>query len=74
MKFLFVPTLNSIFDIPWELQNMHHMVDVLNTSPLDPNKYNTDQISHLTLQLKSNKYDHVIPTFLSQMYRMSVQI
>ena len=60
MKFLFVPTLNSIFDIPWELQNMHHMVDVLNTSPLDPNKYNTDQISHLTLQLKSNKYDHVI--------------
>lgn len=60
MKFLFVPTLNSIFDIPWELQKMHHMVDVLNTSPLDPNKCTPDQISQLASQLKSNKYDHVI--------------
>lgn len=60
MKFLFVPTLNSIFDIPWELQKMHHMVDVLNTSPLAPNKCTPDQISQLASQLKSNKYDHVI--------------
>lgn len=60
MKFLFVPTLNSIFDIPWELQKMHHMVDVLNTSPLDPNKCTPDQISQLASQLKSNKYAHVI--------------
>lgn len=60
MNFLFVPTHNSIYDIPWALQNMKHTADVLNTTPFDPNQSVVEQNEHLSTRLSSNRYDFVI--------------
>lgn len=60
MKFLFVPTHNSIFDIPWVLKNMGHNVDVLNTSPFDPNNSVTEQNEYLAAHLRNHTCDFLI--------------
>ena len=60
MNFLFVPTINSIFDIPWELQNLYHNVDIINTTQFDPNGCTDAQFISLKQQLHSNNYDFII--------------
>lgn len=60
MKFLFVPTINSIFDLPWELQNLYHDVDIINTTAFDPNGCIDTQLISLKQQLHSNNYDFII--------------
>lgn len=60
MYFLFVPTLNSIYDIPWTLQNMQHVVDVLENSFFDPNHSDDVQNHHLLSQIEKCHYDCII--------------
>lgn len=60
MNFLFVPTHNSIYDIPWALQNMGYPVDVLKSTPLDPNHSVAEQNEYLSVHLNSKHYDFVI--------------
>lgn len=62
MKFLFIPSQNSIFDIPWALQSMQHTVEVLNTSPFDPNASLQEQNDFLRNHLASygTAYDYAI--------------
>lgn len=60
MNFLFVPTRNSIYDIPWALQNMGYPVDVLNSVPFDPNHSIAEQNESLSAHLNSKHYDFVI--------------
>lgn len=60
MHFLFVPAHNSIYDIPWALQNMKHTVDVLDATPFDPNQSVAEQNEHLSAHLSNHHYDFVI--------------
>ena len=60
MNFLFVPTHNSIFDIPWALQNMGHSVSLLDTTPFDPNQPITEQNDFLKTHVRNNPYDFII--------------
>lgn len=60
MKFLFVPTHNSIYDIPWALQSMGYTVDVLESAPFDPNNSVVEQNEYLTAHLENNLYNFVI--------------
>ncbi len=60
MNFLFVPAHNSIFDIPWALQNIDHNVDVLDSSPFDPNQSVAEQNEYLSVYLSRKHYDFVI--------------
>lgn len=61
MDFLFVPSHNSIFDIPWALQKMPmHKVELLNCSAFDPNCSNDTQNALLLEQLEQQHYDSVI--------------
>lgn len=60
MHFLFVPTHNSIYDIPWALQNMQHTVDVFNTSPFDPNNTIAEQNEFLKTYITDRHYDYII--------------
>lgn len=60
MNFLFVPAHNSIFDIPWALQNMGYNVDVLDSSAFDPNRSVAEQNEFLSAHLSQKRYDFVI--------------
>ncbi len=60
MRFLFVPTHNSIFDIPWALKNMGYDVDVLNTIPFDPNNSAQEQNEYFKAQIRNILYDFII--------------
>lgn len=60
MNFLFIPAHNSIYDIPWVLQYMNHTVDVLETTPFDPNHSIESQNEHLRKQLSTHSYDCAI--------------
>lgn len=60
MKFLFVPTKNSIYDIPWSLQNMGYSVDVFDSACFDPNVSDEEQNKNLTSQIKNTAYDFTI--------------
>lgn len=60
MNFLFIPTYNSIFDIPWALQNMQYTVHCLDTSAFDPNHSTEEQNEYLKKHLSTNHYDYVI--------------
>ena len=61
MDFLFVPSHNSIFDIPWALQQMpSHTVDILDNSAFDPNVPDDTQNQILKEQLIQKYYDCVI--------------
>ena len=60
MNFLFITTLNSIFDIPWALENMQHKVHVLNSIPFDPNDSKEEQNDNLKTHLRNNHYDYAI--------------
>ena len=49
MNFLFIPSHNSIFDIPWALQKMpEHTVNILDSSACDPNIPDSEQNSVLS--------------------------
>lgn len=60
MNFLFVPTHNSIYDIPWSLQSMGYSVDVLDSTCFDPNVNVEEQNKNLTSQIKNHSYNFVI--------------
>lgn len=60
MNFLFVPTHNSIFDIPWALNNMGYSVDVLDTYPFNPNQSSEEQNKYMISRLENNSYTYVI--------------
>lgn len=61
MDFLFVPSHNSIFDIPWALQEMpDQTIETLNTSAFDPNCPDNNQNHLLAEQLEKHHYDSVI--------------
>ena len=60
MRFLFFPTHNSIFDIPWALKNMGYDVDVLNTIPFDPNNSAQEQNEYFKAQIRNILYDFII--------------
>lgn len=61
MNFLFIPSHNSIFDIPWALQKMpEHTVNILDSSAFDPNVPDSEQNSVLSKHLSSQSYDCVI--------------
>lgn len=60
MNFLFIPAHNSIYDILWALQSMNYPVDILETTPFDPNQSVEEQNEQLRKQLSSHSYDCVI--------------
>lgn len=60
MYFLFVPTYNSIYDIPWGLQKMQHSVDVLEDLQFNPNCSDEQQNLILLNQLEQCQYDCII--------------
>jgi len=60
MKFLFILTKDSIFDIPWTLQQMDHEVIIFEKAVYDPNL--SVEASNLLIreELLSTCYDYVI--------------
>lgn len=60
MNILFIPTHNSIFDIPWALQNMQHTVHVLEAYTFNPNESISEQNEYLKAHLNCNYYDSII--------------
>ena len=60
MKFLFILTKDSIFDIPWTLQQMNHEVDIFEEAVYDPNL--SVEADNLLIhdRLASVNYDYII--------------
>ena len=68
MNFLFIPAHNSIYDILWALQSMNYPVDILETTPFDPNQSVEEQNEQLRKQLSSHSYDCVISYLTSAVF------
>lgn len=60
MQFLYVKIKQSIYDIPWTLMEMGHMVEVFDQFEFDPLTDDTAANSALAAKLHANKYDFVI--------------
>lgn len=61
MNFLFVLTKESVFDLPFTLENMGHTVTVLEQHPFDPvNLTNIEPIALVESALHQKDYDYVI--------------
>ena len=65
MKFLFLPLLHSVYDIPWGLTELGHSVSILEDIVFDPSYENPIHNELLSQELSSAPPDYVIsPCFI----------
>ena len=60
MKFLFILTKDSIFDIPWALQNLNHNVEIFEGISYDPNCSIEKDNLLAKEKITSDHYDYII--------------